>query len=243
VFHAGGSDGTRDMTRVLIVDDEQSARIRLRQLIERHDDLEIVGECDTTEAARTQIVRLAPEIVFLDIQMPGGSPIDMLRDESFARRTPAFVFVTAHSTFGVDAFDVGAADYLLKPFSPSRVAKALRRARERLASGSGERLTVRQTDGRVVSLLPSEIVWIEASANNLTLHLRSGTVKLRATMASFCERVQGFGLKRIHRSYAVNVALVRELEPWSHGEYVVIMEDGTRLNSSRSFRENLNHLI
>jgi two-component system, LytTR family, response regulator len=231
------------MTRVLIVDDEKSARVRLRQLIERHDDLEIVGECDTAEGAREHIVRFAPEIVFLDIQMPGGSPFEMLRDESLARRTLAFVFVTAHSTFGVDAFDVGAADYLLKPFTPSRFAKALRRARERLAAGASERLTVRQTDGRVVSLLPSEIVWIEASANNLTLHLRSGTVKLRTTMAGFCDRVRSFGLTRIHRSYAVNTALVRELEPWSHGEYVVIMEDGTRLNSSRSFRANLNTLL
>jgi two-component system, LytTR family, response regulator len=231
------------MTRVLIVDDEQSARVRLRQLIERHGGLEIVGECSTAESARAQIARLAPEIVFLDIQMPGGSSIDMLRDESSDHRQPAIVFVTAHSTFGVDAFDVGAADYLLKPFTASRFAKALRRARERLASGATERLSVRQTDGRAVALMPSEIVWIEASANNLTLHLRSGTVRLRATMASFCERVQNLGFMRIHRSYAVNTTLVRQLEPWSHGEYVVIMEDGTRLNSSRSFRENLNRLM
>jgi two-component system, LytTR family, response regulator len=231
------------MTRVLIVDDEQSARVRLRQLIARHGDLEIVGECDTAEAARAQIARLSPEIVFLDIQMPGGSSIDMLRDESSDCRLPAVVFVTAHSTFGIDAFDVGAADYLLKPFTASRFAKALRRARERLASGSTQRLTVRTTDARAISLLPSEIVWIEASANNLTLHLRSGTVRLRATMASFCDRLREFDFIRIHRSYAVNAALVRELEPWSHGEYVIIMEDGTRLNSSRSFRENLNRLI
>ncbi len=227
------------MTRVLIVDDEQSARVRLRQLIERVDDLEIVGECDTTDEARRQIARLAPEIVFLDIQMPGGSPIDMLRSESFGRVQPAVVFVTAHGTFGVDAFDVGATDYLLKPFTASRFAKALNRARERLASGAHERLTVRQTDGRAVSLVTSEIVWIEASGNNLTLHLRTGVVRLRATLAGFCDRVRDRGFTRIHRSYAVNAALVRELEPWSHGEYVVIMDDGTRLNSSRTFRDNV----
>lgn len=231
------------MTRVLIVDDEQSARMRLRQLVERHEDLEIVGECDTAEAARAQIARLAPDIVFLDIQMPGGSPIEMLRTQTLDRGKPAVIFVTAHSTFGVDAFDVGAADYLLKPFTASRFAKALHRARERLAAGSSERLTVRQTDGRAVSLVPSEIVWIEAQGNNLTLHLRSATLKLRSTMASFCERVRDRGFTRIHRSYAVNGALVRELEPWSHGEYVVIMEDGTRLNSSRTFRENVGALL
>jgi DNA-binding LytR/AlgR family response regulator len=231
------------MTRVLIVDDEQSARMRLRQLVERHEDLEIVGECDTAEAARAQIARLAPDIVFLDIQMPGGSPIEMLRTQTLDRGKPAVIFVTAHSTFGVDAFDVGAADYLLKPFTASRFAKALHRARERLVAGSSERLTVRQTDGRAVSLVPSEIVWIEAQGNNLTLHLRSTTLKLRSTMASFCERVRDRGFTRIHRSYAVNGALVRELEPWSHGEYVVIMEDGTRLNSSRTFRENVGALL
>jgi len=231
------------MTRVLIVDDEQSARVRLRQLIERQGDLEIVGECETAEAARAQIARSTPDIVFLDVQMPGGSSIDMLRNDFAERRQPAIVFVTAHSTFGVDAFEVGAADYLLKPFTASRFAKALRRALERLASGSAERLTVRGTDGRAISLLPSEIVWIEASANNLTLHLRSGTVRLRTTMASFCQRVRTLGFTRIHRSYAVNTALVRELEPWSHGEYVVTMDDGTRLNSSRSFRENVSSLI
>ena len=231
------------MTRVLIVDDEQSARLRLRQLAERYEDVEIVGECDTAENARAAMARLAPDIVFLDIQMPGGSPIEMLRAQALGRSKPAVIFVTAHSTFGVDAFDVGAADYLLKPFTATRFAKALSRARERLTAGSNERLTVRQTDGRAISLIPSEIVWIEAQGNNLTLHLRSATLKLRSTLASFCERVRDRGFTRIHRSYVVNAALVRELEPWSHGEYVVIMEDGTRLNSSRSFRENLAALL
>jgi two-component system, LytTR family, response regulator len=230
------------MTRVLIVDDEQSARLRLRQLIERYDDLEIVGECDNAESARETIGRLAPDMVFLDIQMPGESPIDMLRTQASDRGKPAVIFVTAHATFGVDAFDVGAADYLLKPFTASRFAKALNRARERLAAGASERFTVRQTDGRSISLVPSEIVWVEARGNNLTLHLRTTTLKLRSTLAGFCERVRSFGFTRIHRSYAVNVALVRELEPWSHGEYVVIMEDGTRLNSSRSFRQNVDAL-
>lgn len=229
------------MTRVLIVDDEQSARVRLRQLIARHTDLEIVGECQTADEARASVTRLEPDIIFLDIQMPGGSPIEMLRGE--ADRGPAVVFVTAHSTYGVDAFDVGAADYLLKPFTASRFAKALNRARERLGTTSRERLSIRQTDGRIVALAPSEIVWIESQGNNLTLHLRSHTLKLRATMASFLERVRTFGFARIHRSYAVNAALVRELEPWSHGEYVVTMDDGTRLNSSRTFRENVSGLI
>lgn len=231
------------MTRVLIVDDELSARARLRILIKRYRDLEIVGECETTEDAKLQIANLSPEIVFLDIQMPGGSPIDMLRSESSSRARPAVVFVTAHSTFAVDAFDVDAADYLLKPFTASRFAKALAKARKRLAAPPGKRLTLRQTDGRVVSLAPSEIVWIEASGNNLALHLRSATLELRATMSKFCERVRDFGFTRIHRSFAVNSALVRELQPWSHGEYVVVMEDGTRLNSSRTFRQNILSLL
>jgi len=230
------------MIRVLIVDDEQSARMRLRLLIQRYGDLEIVGECETTEDARAQIEHLAPDIVFLDIQMPGGSPFDMLRDGKFGHAKPAVVFVTAHGTFGVDAFDVDAADYLLKPFTASRFAKALNKARERLGAARVKRLALRQTDGRVVSLAPSEIVWIEASGNNLTLHLRSTTLKLRATMSTFCDRVREFGFTRIHRSFAVNSALVRELQPWSHGEYVVIMDDGTRLNSSRTFHQNLSTL-
>lgn len=231
------------MTRVLIVDDEESARLRLRLLIGRHPDLQVVGECETTDEARLQIANLAPDIVFLDIQMPGGSPIDMLRTEHFGRTKPAVVFVTAHSTFGVDAFDVDAADYLLKPFTASRFAKALSKARERLGSSPAKRVTLRQTDGRVVSLTPAEIVWIEAAGNNLTLHLRSTTLKLRATMGTFCERMREFGFTRIHRSFAVNSSLVRELQPWSHGEYVVIMEDGTRLNSSRTFSENVDALL
>jgi two-component system LytT family response regulator len=229
------------VTRVLIVDDEQSARTRLRQLVERYADLEIIGECETADEARASIARLAPDIVFLDIQMPGGSPIEMVRSETSGAK-PAVVFVTAYSKYGVDAFDVGASDYLLKPFTASRFAKALGRARERLRSVPGERLSIRQTDGRTVSLMPSDIVWIESQGNNLTLHLRSTNLKLRATMASFCERVRDRGFTRIHRSYAVNSALVRELEPWSHGEYVVIMEDGTRLNSSRTFRDNVTAL-
>ena len=230
------------MTRVMVVDDEQSARLRLRLLIQRYDDLVIVAECETTEEARAEIARLSPDIVFLDIQMPGGSPIEMLRAGSFGHK-PAVIFVTAHSTFGVDAFDVDAADYLLKPFTASRFAKALNKARERLGALPRKKLTLRQTDGRVVSLVPSEIIWIEASGNNLTLHLRSTTVRLRATLSTFCDRVRDFGFTRIHRSFAVNSALVRELQPWSHGEYVVIMEDGTRLNSSRTFHENVAALL
>lgn len=231
------------MTRVMIVDDEQSARTRLRLLIQRYEDLDIVAECETADEARSKIPQLEPDIVFLDIQMPGSSPIDMLRNDTSGHAGPAVVFVTAHSTYGVDAFDVDAADYLLKPFTASRFAKALNKARERLGNIPRKRLTVRQTDGRVVSLVPSEIVWIEASGNNLTLHLRSTTLKLRATMATFCDRVRSFGFTRIHRSFAVNSALVRELQPWSHGEYVVIMEDGTRLNSSRTFHENVSGLL
>jgi two-component system LytT family response regulator len=231
------------MTRVLVVDDEQSARTRLRLLIQRFDDLEIVGECETTNDAREKIAQLAPEIVFLDIQMPGGSPFDMLRSGAVGTVNPAVVFVTAHSTFAVDAFNIDAADYLLKPFTASRFAKALNKARERLGAIPRQRLKLRQTDGRTVSIVPSEIVWIEASGNNLTLHLRSTTLKLRATMATFCDRVRDFGFTRIHRSFAVNSALVRELQPWSHGEYVVIMEDGTRLNSSRTFHDNVSALL
>lgn len=230
------------MIRVLIVDDEQSARMRLRLLIQRYDDLEIVGESETTQDARLKIERFSPQIVFLDIQMPGGSPFDMLRAGSAGRVKPAVVFVTAHSTFGVDAFDVDAADYLLKPFTASRFAKALTKARERLGAIPQKRLSLRRTDGRLVSLVPSEIVWIEAAGNNLTLHLRSTTLRLRATMGTFCERVREFGFTRIHRSFAVNSALVRELQPWSHGEYVVIMDDGTRLNSSRTFAHNVSML-
>ena len=231
------------MTRVLVVDDEQSARIRLRQLIQRYHDLEVVGECATTDEARAKIAQLEPEIVFLDIQMPGGSPFDMLRDDARAAVRPVVVFVTAHSTFAVDAFDIDAADYLLKPFTASRFAKALNKARERLAAVPRERLALRGTDGRTVSIVPSEIVWFEASGNNLTLHLRSATFKLRATMSTFCDRVRPFGFARIHRSFAVNSALVRELQPWSHGEYVIVMEDGTRLNSSRTFHDDVATLL
>ncbi|MBV8147462.1 MAG: LytTR family transcriptional regulator, partial [Candidatus Eremiobacteraeota bacterium] len=121
--------------------------------------------------------------------------------------------------------------------------KALGKARERLRSIPQQRLSLRQTDGRVVTLVPSEIVWIEASGNNLTLHLRSATLKLRSTMGAFCNRVRKFGFTRIHRSFAVNGALVRELQPWSHGEYVVVMDDGTRLNSSRTFRDDVSTLL
>ena len=231
------------MTSVLIVDDESSARARLRALIANFDDLTIVGECGTTDEARRQIERLAPEIVFLDIQMPGGSPIEMLRSPGPGASKTAFVFVTAHSTFAVDAFDVDAADYLLKPLTASRFAKAVAKARNKLGAAGGARLSLRRTDGRVVSLAPEEIVWFEASGNNLTLHLRSATLELRTTMAAFCQRVAPFGFKRIHRSFAVNGALVRKLEPWSHGEYVVIMDDGTRLNSSRTFRTSVASLL
>jgi two-component system, LytTR family, response regulator len=248
--------------RTLIADDEPLARERLRALLARHSDVELIGECTNGADAVEAIVARRPDLVLLDVEMPkadGFAVLQALEPDTL----PVVVFVSAHDEYAVRAFEAHALDYVLKPFDQARVDKALQRVRGQLAQAHvarpvdarllsfldelhgrsrADRLVVK-TGGRVLFLRTKDIDWVEASGNYVRLHVGSDTHLLRESMKNMEQRLEPGAFVRIHRSAIVNVDRIRELEPWFHGEYIVILRDGTRLTSSRLFSDRLNALI
>lgn len=244
--------------RALIVDDEPLAREGLRLRLEALPDVEVVGEWGTGREAVAAIVKDPPDLLFLDVQMPGLSGFDVL-ERVGPDRMPMVIFVTAYDEYALQAFDVHALDYLLKPIDQDRLTEALNRARlqfqqrdlqhlnQRLhalldtLSGSNpttkplERLIIK-THGRVVFLPLDEIDWIEAAGDYVRLHVGSKTHLLRETMTRLARQLPP-SFQRIHRSTIVNLDSVRELRARDHGEYVVHLHDGTQLKLSRSYRD------
>ena len=226
------------MTRVLIVDDEALARERIRTLLASERDVTIVGECSGGREAVTAIVQHHPDPVFLDIQMPDLDGFQVL--EAVAMDwLPAVVFVTAYDEYAIQAFDVNAMDYILKPIEPARFRKALGRAVKR---GPLDRLVIR-AGGKVLFVKPGDIDWIEADGKLAQVHVGRETHAVRIPLKRLEERLEAHGFVRVHRSAIVNVDRIRELEPWFHGEYVVILKDGTKLTSSAAHSQALHRIV
>ena len=248
--------------RTLIVDDEPLARERIRALLQKEADIEIIGECADGRGAVAAISKDRPDLVFLDVQMPELDGFGVLEElESEAR--PAVVFVTAHDKFALRAFEVHALDYLLKPFDSGRFKKALERARDRiqrqqtgelshriselladLKTGAKhtERLAIK-SGGKVLFLKIDEIDWIEAADNYVELHIGNESHLHRETMAALEGQLPADKFMRISRSTIVNIERIKELQPMFHGEYAVILRTGMRLTLSRSHRDKLDQLL
>jgi len=245
-------------TRVLIVDDEPLARERLRRLLEQEPDLELLGECGDGAAAVTTIRSTAPDLVFLDVQMPELNGFEVLAKIA-GDQMPAVVFVTAFDQFALKAFEVHAVDYLLKPVNPERLKAACQRARHQIQQRQGtdlsqklsalladvgggskppERLAVKST-GKVVFIKVDDIDWVEAADNYVSLHVGNEEHLHRETMSTIESTLPAGKFMRISRSTIVNVDRIKELQPLFHGEYAVILRSGTRLTLSRSYREKL----
>ena len=249
-------------TRVLIADDEPLARERLRTLLGAEDWVEVVAECQNGTEAADSIARLQPDLVFLDVQMPGATGFDVI-DAVGPDRMPLVVFVTAFDKYALRAFDVHALDYLLKPFDRERFGQALGRARqqlERRSSGDLERRLLElvqdlkgtsprlerfviKAGGRVFFVRSDEIDWIEAAGNYVKLHVGADAHLFRETMNALEAQLNPDTFYRIHRSHIVNIERVKELQPWFNGEYVVFLKNGTRLTLSRGYREKLQERI
>jgi two-component system LytT family response regulator len=226
------------MTRVLIVDDEALARERIRSLLASERDVTIVGECSGGREAVAAIVQHRPDLVFLDIQMPDLDGFQVL--EAVAMDwLPAVVFVTAYDEYAIQAFDVNAMDYILKPIEPARFQKALGRGVKR---GPLDRFVIR-AGGKVLFVKPGEIDWIEADGKLAQVHVGRETHAVRIPLKRLEERLEAHGFVRVHRSAIVNVDRIRELEPWFHGEYVVILKDGTKLTSSAAHSQALHRIV
>ena len=240
-----------DRLKALIVDDEPLARERLRGMLEAEPMVEVIGECADGAEALTAIRYAAPDAVFLDVQMPGCDGLQVVAQLPETAR-PAIVFTTAHDRFALDAFAVAAVDYLLKPFDRDRLQQAVRRALEHRRTRGGEfappagavpapdgrrsdRLAFK-TDGRIIFLRAEEIVWAEADDNYVTLHLAAGRLMLRETLTAIENRLGPAHFTRVNRSAVVNLDQIKELQPALHGDYTVVLRDGTRLPLSRTLR-------
>ncbi len=244
--------------KTLVVDDEPLARERLTGLLQPLEDVDVVGQCRDGEEAILAIHDLAPDLVFLDIQMPGMSGFDVI-DAIGTDRMPLVIFVTAYDQHALHAFEVRALDYLLKPFDRERFADALQRARRQLERDEtgdisrrllalvkdlrrdqprAERLVVK-SGGRLFFLRADEIDWVEAAGNYVRLHVGGTSHLLRETMTAMESRLDPERFFRIHRSRIVNVDRIQELQPWLNGEYAVMLRTGDRLTLSRGYREKL----
>jgi two-component system LytT family response regulator len=243
--------------RTVIVDDEALARERVRALLEDEEDFEIVDECSNGAEAVAAISELLPDVVFLDIQMPGLDGFDVV-ERVGTRRMPVTVFVTAFDQHAVRAFNSCALDYLLKPFDADRFRQTLERIRARQApppdlvsrleqllqelapaSRSYASTLVVRSGPRLVIVDVKDVTAFTAEGNYIRIHSAARTYLLRETMASLEARLDPREFVRIHRSAIVRISSIATLESVTYGEYRVVLRDGAKLTSSRTYRERL----
>lgn len=248
--------------RALIVDDEPTARERLRELCATDSELVITGECRDGREAVSAIEACAPDLVFLDVRMRGLDGFHVI-ERIGPQRMPFVVFTTAFDRYALHAFDVDAVDYLLKPFNESRFAEAMARIRARLRARSAEQLEARlartveraiddahrqsrqparlvaEKDDRLVFLDPDDIDCIEAQRNYVLVRASEDSYLLRCSMKRVEEMLDSGGFLRIQRSVIVNTRRIRELERWFHGEYKVTLRNGMKFTSGRKYRQRI----
>jgi two-component system, LytTR family, response regulator len=246
--------------RVLIVDDEPIARRGLRRLLGAEPDVEVVGEAGSGTAALDAIADLKPDLVLLDIQMPEMGGLEVVATVGPANM-PAVVFVTAYDRYAVAAFDLNAADYVLKPVDPERLSRALGRARQRLAAGvrgdleerllrvlestralQPERLVVRSA-GRIQFVDTEDVDWINAEDNYVRIYASGRTYLMRETVGAMEARLDPSRFVRIRSSTIVQIARIREVRPLSNGIFELQLQDGTRVTSARRFRDRIEKIV
>jgi two-component system, LytTR family, response regulator len=229
----------------LIVEDEPLARRRLRELMRDVRWLQCLGEATTGRAAIAAIDELQPDLVFLDVQLPGISGIDVL---SRVKHTPAVIFTTAHDQFAVSAFEIGAIDYLLKPFGRERFSRAMdrarpllerqvgaettERAREVLKDGPIPRLFVREA-GRIVPIRVASIEWIEACDDYVIVHTQGRHFRMNVPLSDLEKRLDPLVFVRVHRSHAVNLDHVVSWTPYDGSRFQITLRTGTTVMASR----------
>ena len=248
--------------RVLIADDETSARRRLLQFLAEESDVSVIAECSDGVQACAQIERLAPDLVFLDVEMPELDGLGVVARIG-ADRMPATIFATAYDHYALSAFDANAMDYLLKPFDRERFSKSMAKARSWIRMGHlsecqtqltalladqgrakkyPERLLVRSGESQQL-INTAEILYISSEGNYIRLHTLGGKHQLRERMVGIIDRLDPATFRRIHRSHIVNLNHVRKLLPWFGGDTLVMMADGSRLTLSRNYRQALQDFV
>jgi two-component system LytT family response regulator len=227
----------------------------MRQLLNGHLGAEAAGECADGPQAVEAIEHGRPDLVFLDIQMPGMDGFAVI-DAVGVDRMPPVVFLAADEQHAVRAFEIGALDYLLKPFDRERFERAFDRARSRIRCGcpgarderirsirsSSDRLVIR-SGGRLFLLPSEEVDWIGAEGNYARIHAGKQAHLVRETLSDLEERLDGCRFLRIHKSTIVNADRIREIQPTVNGAHLVLLRDGSRLVWSRGYRSRLKDLI
>src|SRR5262249_19756721 len=242
----------------LIVDDEALARKFIRRMLKEDRDVEVVGECNDGKSAVAMIQKHKPAIVFLDVQMPAMDGFTVLEAIGL-ERLPEIIFTTAYEKYAIRAFELHALDYLLKPFDQTRFQDAIHHAKERLSQHQPdagrlqisallenvkaqskylERLIIK-ADGPISFLHTRDINWIEADDKYVHLHTAKASRMVRQTLSAMETQLDPKQFQRIHRSAIVNIERIKELEPTFNGEHVVLLDDGTKLTLSRTYREKL----
>lgn len=240
--------------RVLIADDEPLVRDAVRDAVAAEPDVEVVAECGDGEAALRLATELRPDVLFLDVQMPGLTGLDVAErlDPSLGA---AVIFVTAYDHYAVRAFELASADYVLKPFEPARVRAALARVRERRGSNVAELRAlladlragppsylarfVASLAGRLRVIPVEDVIWIEAADNYVQVHTAAGSALVRETMKTLEARLDPARFVRVHRSAIVAMGRVRELRPLDSGDYKVVLDGGHATTMSRTYRDEV----
>jgi two-component system LytT family response regulator len=237
--------------RALVVDDEQHARDSVRALLRDEPRWQVIGECDSAAALRNTVSAVIPDVVFLDIRLPGGDGLALARALHQLQPRPLVVFTTAYERYAVAAFEVQAIDYLLKPFDDTRFQVALRRAEQALAPASDrapaepsrylQRLVIRSI-GRVQFVDVAQIDWLEASGNYVEVHAGDQSFLHRERLRVLEQQLDPAAFIRIHRSIIVHRPAVKELRPLAGGDYSVRLAAGPPLRLSRTYRAALDLL-
>src|SRR5262249_38225821 len=244
--------------RALIADDEPLAREWIRNGLASDPEIEVVGECADGLETVAAIEQHQPDVVLLDIEMPGLNGFGIL-ERARTERSPAIIFITAYDQYAVKAFDARAVDYLMKPFSRERLNEAVARAKAHRERNSSDELRtalvslVREVqkdrsypewlllkeNGRSFFVHVPDIDWIESSRNNVLLHVGKQKHVCHETTGGIEGKLDPRRFLRIHRSAIVNIERIQELHPWFNGDYTVLLRDGTRLTMSSTYRDRL----
>jgi len=248
--------------RLLIVDDEPVARRRLRRLVREIPDVDVAGEAGDGRSAVSAIRALTPDVVLLDVQMPEMDGFEVL--QAVGDRLPAVIFVTAFDRYALRAFDVHALDFLLKPVTADKLGRAVERARTRIAERRGALLDPRilallddlaggrrrflsrlpvKVRGRMIVIDLADVDWIKAADNYVTLHVGGTSYPARETMTRLERELDPDRFVRIHRSVIVQVDRIKELLPVFHGDFVVVLRNGTRVTLSRTYRSKVEGIL
>ncbi|MGA7106655.1 MAG: LytTR family DNA-binding domain-containing protein [Terracidiphilus sp.] len=248
------------MIQTLLIDDELLARRKMRRLLSDEPEIEIVGEASSAAEAIEAIKTLSPQLLFLDVRMPGMGGLELIdkltADDGIAM--PHIIFTTAYDHYALRAFELRAVDYLLKPFTPERLHSAVQRASDQISIAaktscrpqtravSRDSYTARivfKSRGRILFLPVTDIRWIGAEENYVRICTEKETHLLRETMTGIEQKLDPQMFLRVHRSAIVNLQFVKEVRTESQGDFVVYLVNGQRLSMSRSYHSRLGDLL